>query len=631
FEVPILMILAIILGFYFIRPRLPIRRNLVFVCMIIIETLTILVDLAAVSVDNNYASYGTALIRVINMLYFLAFFVRSYVMYLFSASVMKDTIERTAFARQIIRIPLYFCVIEAFASAFASSENNNNFIFYVDNTGYHAGNMYNLVYVCGFFYVLMSFVSVFLFKKRLGRRREKYGILSFNIFVFAGLVIRLALPKYLLMDTVILMAILVVFLAFGNPEYYIDLRGTAFNRTALSEYFEENKGRFKLASFGMVIHHFVEMRDIYGLAHMEEGLAVIAKYLRQLFPRAIIFYCRNGRFVIMDKPDTDFAQKSAEISKRFKKPWKSENVELYLSVGFVNYDLVNGSYATEVLLKNMLKALEKAGRGETDKPLEITEADLKQTEMENRVRHCIERAIDDTGFELYLQPIVDTKTGMIVGAEALSRIRDTEGDIIPPGIFIPVAENSGRINELGELVFDETCKFIQKTNLEETNIKWINVNLSPVQFLRTDLAERYASMVEKYGINPGLVHLEITEGAMIDDSFLNRQITAMTDKGFKFVLDDYGTGYSNLARVKTCPFENVKLDMSIVRDYCKEPDAILPNMIQAFKHMGFAITAEGIEDSEMAATMKNIGCDFLQGYHYSKPIPAADFAEKYLD
>ena len=104
----------------------------------------------------------------------------------------------------------------------------------------------------------------------------------------------------------------------------------------------------------------------------------------------------------------------------------------------------------------------------------------------------------------------------------------------------------------------------------------------------------------------------------------------MTESGFKFVLDDYGTGYSNLSRLKRCPFINIKLDMSIVWDYCKEPEEILPNMIQAFKYMGFKITAEGIENLEMADTMKNIGCDFLQGYYYSKPIPQDEFISKYM-
>ncbi|MCR5722831.1 MAG: EAL domain-containing protein, partial [Lachnospiraceae bacterium] len=245
-------------------------------------------------------------------------------------------------------------------------------------------------------------------------------------------------------------------------------------------------------------------------------------------------------------------------------------------------------------------------------------------------RKCIETVIKDTGFELCLQPIVDAATGKVVGAEALSRIRDEEGNIIAPGIFIPVAENSGRINELGELVFDEACRFIKENDPGKRGVNWINVNLSPTQFIRTDLAERYASIVDKYGIDPESVHLEITEGSMIDDCFSQWQIDAMTKKGFKFVLDDYGTGYSNLSRLKKCPLTTIKLDMSIVWDYCKEPDEILPNMIQAFKYMGFAITAEGIEDTNMVNTMKDIGCDLLQGYYYSMPVPAVEFAKKYL-
>ena len=104
----------------------------------------------------------------------------------------------------------------------------------------------------------------------------------------------------------------------------------------------------------------------------------------------------------------------------------------------------------------------------------------------------------------------------------------------------------------------------------------------------------------------------------------------MGEKGFVFVLDDYGTGYSNLSRLKKCPFASVKLDMSIVWDFCKEQDAILPNMIKALKHMGFTITAEGIEDEDMERIMKRIGCDYLQGYHYSKPVPAKEFAERYF-
>ena len=160
---------------------------------------------------------------------------------------------------------------------------------------------------------------------------------------------------------------------------------------------------------------------------------------------------------------------------------------------------------------------------------------------------------------------------------------------------------------------------------ENINLDWINVNLSPVQFVRTDLAERYSAIAKKHKVDPGLIHLEITEESVVDESFMTSQIQALGEKGFKFVLDDYGTGYSNLSRLKKCPFINIKLDKSLVWGYDKEPDVILPNMVSTFKSMGFGITAEGIENTKMEDDMKGIGCDYLQGYLYSKPIPTSEF------
>ena len=115
---------------------------------------------------------------------------------------------------------------------------------------------------------------------------------------------------------------------------------------------------------------------------------------------------------------------------------------------------------------------------------------------------------------------------------------------------------------------------------------------------------------------------------MIDDRFFLSQIDALTKQGFKFVLDDYGTGYSNLTRLKKCPFINIKLDMEVVWDYCNKPDEILPMMTQAFKHMDFSITAEGIENKHMADAMKALGCDYFQGFYYSKPLPMEDFIRR---
>lgn len=628
FEVPVLMILGIILVFFFSRPRLPIRRNRIFLLMIIVETLTVFFDVFATYADIRHTLFPVPLVKFLNGSYFIAFFVRSYIMYLFAACVLKDRLEKKPVLRQLIRLPMYFGIIMTLHSMFFGSAGSNAFIYYVDESGYHAGGMYHLLYFCGFYYVFLAFVSQYLFRNSLGKRREKYSIFLYNVSLLAALIFRLALPKMLIMDTFIFMAILIVFLAFENPEFFLDIKGTTFNAYALGEHLEETIENLSgFHPIGVVIHNYRDMRDLYGYTQMEEGLVMISRFLKQLFPHGNVFYYRNGRFMILDRQETNHDKISRSIFERFESPWKSHHTELYLSVGVARFETIRSVYTSQTILSTLVRVLDEVGRSNAE--VLVKESDLEKTKEEQKIRKSIENALENNCLELFLQPITDSMTGKLSGAEALSRLRDEEGKIIPPGVFIPVAENSGRINELGEMIFEKTCSFISKNGLKELGMEWINVNLSPSQFVRTDLAERYYAIIEKYGIEPSCVHLEITEGSMIDENFLQKQMSAMNEKGFKFVLDDYGTGYSNLSRLKTCPFINVKLDMSIVWDYCGKPDGILPSMIQAFKQMGFYITAEGIEDERMADTMKDIGCDLLQGYYYSKPLPAGEFADRY--
>ncbi|MBR5356482.1 MAG: EAL domain-containing protein [Lachnospiraceae bacterium] len=629
FEIPNLMILGIVLLFFYSRPRLALRRNIAFIWMVLIETWTIITDVLATCFDNNATAYPMQLLGFVNMLYFVAFFLRSYVMYLFAVSVMKDTLESNPVIRQIVSAPFYVGVGLSIYSSIVGNSQGKLFLFYVDRLGYHSGSLYCYLYICGFYYVVMAYVAMFLFWKNFRRRREKYGMILYNLIICASYVTRIVLPKHLIMDTFVLMAILVVFLAFENPEFYLDLRGSAFNRLAFSEQIEENAGRYTQIPLGIVVHDFHEMRDIYGSSQIEEGLAAISKYLKQIFKRATVFYCRNGRFIVLAQPGTDLEEKSGIIANRFKHPWKSNDMELYLTVGFAVYDDEYEVVDPEIILTTMLKFLDAVGKTGRVRPVHATKENLLQTIKEKEIRGHIERAIENNSLELFLQPIVDAKTEKVVGAEALSRIRDDRGDIILPGDFIPVAESSGRINELGEIIFEKTCIFIKENGLRNLGIEWINVNLSPSQFIRTNLSERYAAIAEKHEIDPSFVHLEITESSMIDDGFFMRQIDAMSQKGFKFVLDDYGTGYSNLARLKKCPLINIKIDMTIVWDYCKEKDDLLPTMVKAFKQIGFTITAEGIENTEMVDAMKDIGCNLLQGFHYSRAIPCEEFAKRY--
>ena len=163
--------------------------------------------------------------------------------------------------------------------------------------------------------------------------------------------------------------------------------------------------------------------------------------------------------------------------------------------------------------------------------------------------------------------------------------------------------------------------------LEAMGIQWINVNLSPNQFVSRDIPKRFRVILAEYNIPTDLIHLELTEQSMIDFSLMREQIIELHKSGFEFALDDYGSGYSNLTRVRQYPFSNIKIDMEVVRNYYRDPDPLLPALLKAFKQMNFSITAEGIETEEMADALREIGCDYFQGYYFSRPLPMEEFLQ----
>lgn len=624
FAFPTLFILFIILGFYFSLPRLPIMRNHIFVQMIVVETVTIISNILSSYACNQYKILPHWLVVALNMIFFLAFYTRIMLMFDFTICVLKVDRKIPFALGQLIRLPYYISVLVTLASPFTG------WIFYIDDTGYHSGPLYNILYVSGFWFVILMHGFVFCFRKNLSQRRERICMLFYSFSMFIGLLMRICLPRVLLMNTFALMALIMVYLAFENPEYDLDLKGVVFNDKALRKYIDENIGRVDHGCIGVAVRSYYEMRDIYGTEQLDAGLYMIGKYLRRQFPDEMVFYQRRGRFVILGKPEMKFDEAFHSIAERFQNPWKSVGVELFLDVGFAKIEISKDMESSDNILHAIASAFEKINDQSIDEPVVVSTEEILQIGRQTLVKRNLEEAIEEKAVEVFLQPLMDAKTGEMVGAEALSRIRDFEGNIIPPGIFIPIAEKSGRINEVGEQVFEKTCRFIRDYDITKMGVQWINVNLSPIQFLRLDLAERFSRIAKEYNVSPEMIHLEITEESMVDDNFLERQMQMMEEKGFRFVLDDYGTGYSNLSRLKKCSFINIKLDRSVVLDYHSKPDEILTTMIQAFKHMNFGITAEGIEDEEMAEEMKNIGCDYLQGYLYSKPIPMDEFVTRYM-
>ena len=247
--------------------------------------------------------------------------------------------------------------------------------------------------------------------------------------------------------------------------------------------------------------------------------------------------------------------------------------------------------------------------------------------IHNELDEIIFNALENHKFKMYYQPIYSIKEKRFNSAEALIRLNDEKYGFISPALFIPAAEANGAIHEIGDFVIDEVSRFTAECNLKRLGLDYLEYNLSAAQCIETNLTEKICTATQKYKLLPSQLNLEITETAADFDPIISeRNIKALKAKGYAFSLDDYGTGYSNIKRLIELPFDIVKLDKSYV-DEMKNPLmwAAIENHVRMFKEMDKKILVEGVEDLETFKAFEALGCDYIQGYYFSRPLPEEDF------
>ncbi len=256
------------------------------------------------------------------------------------------------------------------------------------------------------------------------------------------------------------------------------------------------------------------------------------------------------------------------------------------------------------------------------------ELDYQQI-LENRaIEDGFERAIKEQEFEVWYQPKFDTETRQVVGAEALIRWRKEDGTLMSPGRFIPLFERNGMIPRLDEYVFREVCRQQKAWEKEGRRLLPISVNISRVSLYYYNIVEKYQVILDSFGVKPEYVQLEITESATIDNTEISRLIDGFHGVGFHMLLDDFGSGYSSLSTLNVMHFDTVKLDKSLI-DYIGDNNGekLLHHITRLGQNLGLHITAEGVETEEQVDFLRDLDCDDIQGYYFSKPLPGEQYEE----
>lgn len=258
----------------------------------------------------------------------------------------------------------------------------------------------------------------------------------------------------------------------------------------------------------------------------------------------------------------------------------------------------------------------------------FSQADASRILQEKQMEDAFEASIRNHRFEVWYQPKYNPDSEALVGAEALVRWRNTDGTLVPPGVFIPLFERNGMICYLDEYVFRTVCTQQKKWLEQGWNVIPISVNLSRASLYFQNVVERYQKIAEEVEIDPAFVPIEITETAALDDQSIRQLADRFYKAGFPLHIDDFGAGYSSFATLNIMHFDTLKIDKSLI-DYIGNygGDRLLEHTIALAKDLGMHVTAEGVENETQVAFLQKLNCDSIQGYYYSKPLPLEEFVK----
>ncbi|HRP24255.1 MAG TPA: EAL domain-containing protein [Thauera sp.] len=423
---------------------------------------------------------------------------------------------------------------------------------------------------------------------------------------------------------------------------YIDSLTGLANRQSFIERLERDIRRARLSARRIAIlfldlDRFKSVNDTLGHDAGDSLLREAARRLREavrpsdLVARSEVEFARLGgdEFTVLlpDIGRTDDALQVAErIRERMLEPFVLDGSTLSLTTSIGIAVFPDDGQDAGTLLKHADTAMYHAkdqGRNNCRYySAELTAEAMRRMQLESSLL----RALARNEFRLAYQPKVDTRSGRVASVEALVRWQHPERGLVMPLEFIPFAEENGLISAIGRWVLQHACREAA-TWLQAGRPLRLAVNLSPLQLREPNIAATVRSALDEAGLPPEWLEIEVTEGALMDDSESTLgTLLALRAQGIHLALDDFGTGYSSLSYLKRLPLSTLKVDRSFVTGLPDDIDnlAIVQAIVSLAKHLGFSITAEGVETFEQACLLKRLGSNDLQGYYFSRPVDATE-------
>lgn len=422
--------------------------------------------------------------------------------------------------------------------------------------------------------------------------------------------------------------------------YHDALTGLA-NRRLLNKRLTQlltNCSMFSMTAVILIdLDNFKVINDSFGHQTGDHFLKMVSERIKKVARPDETLARIGGDEFVLAIPSIDseemLVNRCSELLEKMKKPFQINGIEFFVTLSIGASYTLQSSLEADELIKRADKAMYYA-KGNGKNSFQIFEPhmlhdSLQRLELEAKLR----KAIEQLDFVLYYQPKIDAEF-VIHGFEALIRWRSSNGQIILPKQFIPLAEENGLIGLIGDWVLHTACMQLRRWMEMGLPSTVIGINLSPLQFQQENFVEKVIYKIKEYNINPASIELEITEGILMKNPIeATYKLQQLKDLGIKISMDDFGTAFSSLNYLKEFPIDIIKIDRSFIQDIETDAKArtIVHSIINLAHNLDVKVTAEGVETKNQFNYLKEMSCDYVQGYYFSRPKDASEITNLFMN
>lgn len=630
FDICAILILVVLLFALSVRKTITDEAGRRLVMLVLITIAAAVFDIAAVY-NNGRASTRVSVNYWCEGLYHVA---RNAAFFLYAGYIVTITGTWHKAGRILVGILKYvpFAAIVAIA---ITAPSTKKFYFFNENNLYIRGEAFPVIYLCSAIYAGYALLSIAENIKHIGIKKA-LSLASCAVFSFAASLYQYSHP-YIVIDIIgFTFSLLYICLFIDNPGDKIETSSLLMNNqvyiSELGKAFYTNRA---IDIIHVNITNYSTIEEMLSYSNNHKFIRVISSDLKDANSDTIsggaLFYLKNGKFrVILEDNDLNRTNALAKVLlSTFNRRIKIQDMEISVEASICITQCPQDFNYTDDLLDfySVAVQFERPGKIVYSKDILLSE----NYDMQVNIGKLVEHGIVRNSYEVFYQPIYNVKTGEYEEVEAILRLHDEDNRIWEEESFLPVAEKIGSIIELGRFEFEEICKFISSRNFKNTAIKKISMNLTVTQCLQKDLLNQIVSTLEKYQVSPDQIKFEVTESLASDNqSVFAENLKKLAEEGIELALDNYGTGYSNIITLSTLPIDNIKLDKSFAESGKNERlNAIFEKSINMAKKLDRKVVIEGVNSEHFANKCKRLGCDYLQGDFFAKPMTKSRLVEFY--